>query len=197
MQGLYDDLRFAVRTFLKNRGFTLAALLSLTIGIGATTTVFTLVNAVLLYRLPIDDPDRVVALFTTDSKSPGLSLHSYPNYQDMRDINQVFSSLLLYTPITMTLTGYGDPTMLMGHLVSGNYFSTLGVNPVIGRAFLPEEDAGAGAAPVAILSYEFWQRQYGGDTQVTSRTVGLNGRAYRIVGVAPPGFRVLSQLYAA
>lgn len=197
MQGLLDDLRFALRTFRRNPGFTLAAILSLAIGIGATTTVFTLVNAVLLYRIPVPQPERVVALFTTDARSPGLSLHSYPNYQDIRDRNRAFSSMLLYVPITMSLTGRGDPLMLMGHLVSGNYFAALGVNPVLGRGFLPEEDAASGASPAAILSHEFWERQFASDPQVITRTINLNGRPYQVVGVAPPGFRGLNQLYAA
>ena len=194
---MLEDLRYALRALAKHRAVALVAVLSLGLGIGANTTIFTLVNAVLLRPLPVEDPGRLAAVNTVDSRNPGFVLCSYPNYKDYRDRNQVFSSLLLHTSITINLTGQGDPQLLMGQLVSGNFFSALGVNPAIGRGFLPEEDATPGAYPVAVLSYGLWRQQFGGDPRITSRTINLNGRAFQIVGVAPPGFHGLNELFAA
>ncbi len=116
-------------------------MLSLALGIGANTTIFTLLNALFLRPLPVRDPASLAAVFTTDPRIPGQLPCSYPNYQDYRDHNTVFSSLLLYSALTVNLTGRGDPQLLMGQLVSANYFTTLGVNPVVGRGFREEEDA--------------------------------------------------------
>jgi hypothetical protein len=158
--------------------------LSFGLGIGANTTIFTLLNAVLLRPLPVKEPERLAAVGTLDAHNPGLWPCSYPNYQDFRDHNQVFSSLLLYSPISLNLTGFGEPQLVAGQIVSGNYFATLGVNLVIGRGFLPEEDASPGAYPVAVIGYGLWTRQFGRDPQMTAGTISLNGWAYNIVGVA-------------
>jgi predicted permease len=195
--GIFEDLRYGLRALAKNRAVAVVAVLSLALGIGANTTIFTLVNAVLLRPLPVEDPSTLAAVSTVDSQNPGLLLCSYPNYKDYRDRNQVFSSLLLYTTVTINLTGHGDPQLLMGQLVSGNYFSALGVNPMIGRGFRPEEDATPGAYPVAVISHGLWMRQFGGDPQVTSHTISLNGRAFDIVGVAPADFRGLNEMLGA
>ena len=195
--GIFEDLRYSLRALAKNRGFAVVAVLSLALGIGANTTIFTLVNAVLLRPLPVEDPSTLAAVSTVDSHNPGLLLCSYPNYKDYRDQNRVFSSLLLYTTVTINLTGHGDPQLLMAQLVSGNYFSALGVKPMIGRAFRPEEDATAGAYPAAVIGYGLWTRQFGRDPEVTSRTISLNGRAFDIVGVAPPDFQGLNEMLAA
>jgi len=195
--GILDDLRYGLRALAKNRGFTFAAVLSLALGIGANTTVFTLLNAILIRPLPVVEPDRLAAVYTLDPSTPGDLLSSYPNYKDYRDRNPVFASLLLYSPILINLTGHGDPQSIMGQLVSGNYFTTLGVNPVIGRGFLPEEDVSPGASPVVVISYGFWTRMLGGDGSVTARTLRLNGRNYHIVGVAPKGFQGINSMYAA
>ncbi len=195
--GILEDLRHALRALAKNRAVALVAVVSLALGIGANTTIFTLVNAVMLRPLPVQDPSRLVAVNTVDSQNPAFVLCSYPNYQDYRDRNQVFSSLALHTAIYVNLTGHGDPRLLVGHLVSGNYFSALGVNPVVGRGFLPEEDVTPGTNPVAVLSYSLWSRLFGRDPGITSRTIQLNGRTFQIVGVAPEGFQGLHELFAA
>jgi predicted permease len=197
MIGIQDDLRHGLRALAKHRAVSTAAVFSLALGIGANTTIFTLVNAILLRPLQVEEPSRLAALHTVDSRNPGLLLCSYPNYQDYARENQVFSSLLLYTTLTLNLTGRGDPQLLMGQLVSGDYFETLGVHPIVGRGFRPEEDASAGASPVAVISYGLWQRQYGGDSTVGAKTIQLNGRPFNIIGVAPAGFQGLNQLYAA
>src|SRR5664279_5138597 len=196
MTGFLDDLRYGLRGLTKNRGFAVAAVLSLALGIGANTTIFTLLNAILLRPLPVRDPAHLAAVFTTDPRIPGLLLCSYPNYQDYRDHNTVFSSLLLYSALTVNLTGRGDPQLLMGQLVSANYFSTLGVDPVVGRGFRAEEDV-PGAPPVAVISHGLWMRLFGGGRDVTGRTIEISGHPYGIIGVAPAAFQGLSQLSGA
>ncbi|HXB70107.1 MAG TPA: ABC transporter permease [Candidatus Acidoferrales bacterium] len=197
MAGFLGDLRSALRALTKNRSFTLVAVLSLALGIGANTTVFTLLNAIFLRSLPVEDPGRLAALFTLETRGPGVLLCSYPNYIDYRDHNTVFSSLLLYAPISISLTGPAEPQNLMGQMVSANYFTTLGVKPLIGRGFLPEEDSSPGASPVAVISYGVWSWQYGSDPQITSRSIRLDGHPFKIVGVAPKGFLGLAQMTAA
>src|ERR1035437_3731887 len=146
MKGFLDDLRYGLRGLTKNRGFTVAAVLSLALGIGANTTVFTLLNAILLRPLPVRDPAGLAAVSTIDSHNPGQLFCSYPNYKDYRDRNRVFSSLLLYSPIAVNLTGQGEPQAAIAQIVSGNYFATLGVKPTFGRGFLPSEDSAQGAS---------------------------------------------------
>src|SRR5919198_4525684 len=115
---MLEDLRYGLRAAAKSRGFTIFALLSLSLGIGANTTIFTLLNALFLRPLPVESPSRLAAVFTTDPRHPGLLLCSYPNYAGYRDYNSVFSSLLLYAPVTVGLTGPAETQMLMAHLVS-------------------------------------------------------------------------------
>jgi len=196
MSGLLEDLRFGLRALAKYRRFSAVCILSLALGIGANTTIFTLVNAILLRPLPVPDPGHLAAVYTIDSRNPGFWGVSYPNYKDYRDRNQVFSSLLAYAGVGLNLTGGAEPRLVMGQLASANYFSTLGVNPIVGRSFLPEEDNPAGASLVAVISYRFWRQQYGGDPGILSRDVNLNSRPYRIVGVAPEGFQGLDTLTA-
>src|SRR5260370_22983210 len=196
MTGLLDDLRYGVRGLTRNRGFALAAVLSLALGIGANTTIFTLLNAIFLRPLPVRDPAHLAAVFTTDPRIPGQLLCSYPNYRDYRDHNTVFSSMLLYSVLTVSLTGRGDPQLLMGQLVSTNYFATLGVAPVVGRGFLPEEEL-PGATPVAVISHAVWLRLFDGSPDVTRRTIEISGHPYGIVGVTPAGFQGLSRLSGA
>src|SRR5580692_8730050 len=166
MTGLYEDVRYGLRALAKYRRFTAVCILSLALGIGANTTIFTLVNAILLRPLPVQDPARLAAVFTLDARNPGFWGVSYPNYKDYQDRNQVFSSLLLYTGIGLNLTGGAEPRLVMSQLASASYFSTLGVNPVLGRGFLPDEDTAA--TPVAVIGNRFWKQEYGGDPNVLS-----------------------------
>ncbi len=194
---MIEDLRFALRALAKHRTFAVAALLSVALGIGANTTIFSLLDALLLQPLPIREPSRLLALTTVDPRNPGRWFCSYPNYKDYRDRNTVFSSLLLSSLVSINFAGHGDTQRLVGEIVSANYFSTLGVEPVVGRAFLEEEDRVPGAQAVAVIGYGLWKRVYGSDSQVTSRTIELNRRQYQIVGVAPEGFHGIDSLYAA
>ena len=196
MTGLYEDLRYGLRALAKNRGFTAVCVLSLALGIGANTTIFTLVNAILLRPLPVRDPASLVAVYTVDSHNPGFWGCSYLNYKDYQARNNVFSSLLLYTGVGLNLTGGPAPRLMMGQLATANYFSALGVNPVLGRGFLPEEDTSGATDPVAVISNRFWRREFAGDPGVLTRKLNLDGRPYRIVGVAPEGFEGLNTLTA-
>jgi macrolide transport system ATP-binding/permease protein len=197
MSWLPGDLKYALRGMARRRGFTLVAVLSLALGIGANATIFTLLNGILLRPLAVDSPASLVAVYTTDPKTSGNLPVSYLNYKDYRDRNSVFSNLALYTPVAVNLTGMGDPRPLMAHIVSGNYFQTLGVKPIVGRAFLPEEDGTPNAHAVAVISYGLWSRLFASDPQVMSRTLMLSGRAFSIVGVAPEDFHGINELYAA
>jgi len=197
MFDVFEDLSYGLRALARNRGFAVVAVLSLALGIGANTTVFTLINAVLLRPLAVQDARSLVMLYTQDPRNPGLLPCSYPNFQDYRDHNDVFASLLLYSTVSISLTGRGEPRPILGQLVTANYFSALGVKMAAGRGFAAEEDVAPGASPVAVIGYGLWMRQFGGDPQVTSRAIGLNGRAYNIVGVAPPDFNGLSTLFTA
>jgi len=189
-----DDLRYGLRGLMKNRGFAAVAILSLALGIGANTTIFTFLNAIFLRPLPVNDPAGLVAVFTLDPRFPGYLPCSYPNYKDYRDHNQSFSSLLLYSSVSGSLTEGEAPQPVLFQMVSGNYFQTLGVKPVAGRAFLPEEDSPSGGYPVAVISHALWMRRFGGDQQITAHTLEINGHVFRVVGVAPPGFQGVSLL---
>src|ERR1043165_3531641 len=161
MGTLLQDIRYGIRMLFKNRAFTIVAILSLALGIGANTTIFTLVNAILLQALPVTKPAELVTVFGTDEKNRGdqfaFSPISYPNYKDYRDQNDVFSGLLVFAGTTMNLSGTGEPEQINGLIVSGNYFDVLGVKANVGRTFLPDEDSTPGAHPVIVISHALWQ----------------------------------------
>src|ERR1700683_1380942 len=188
------DLVYALRGFRNNPTFTAVAIASLALGIGLNTAIFNLVSAVLLQPLPVRDPARLMSVFTLDRINPGLLSNSYANYRAYRDRNTVFSGLALYTPIQATLTGESDPGDVLGQIVSGNYFEVLGVKPVLGRTFRPEEDRIPDAQAVVVISYAFWTRRFAASRSAIGATLGLNNRRYTIVGVAPKGFHGPSAL---
>jgi predicted permease len=194
---LTRDLLYALRGFRKNPTFTAVAIASLALGIGLNTAIFNLVSAVLLQPLPVRDPARLMSVFTLDRINPGLLYNSYPNYKDYRDRNTVFSGLVLYTPIQAALTGESESGEAPGQIVSGNYFDVLGVKPVLGRTFLPEEDRVPGAQAVVVISYAFWTRRFAASRSALGATVGLNQRQYTIIGVAPKGFHGPNALVSA
>ncbi len=185
MQKLWQDLRYGARMLLKNPGFTLIAVITLALGIGANSVIFSLVNALLLRPLPVDKPESLVAVYTSDFSSTQFGASSYPDYIDFRDRNQVFSGMVAYTTTPFSLNIDGTNERAFGEIVSGNYFSTLGVTPALGRGFLPEEDRTPGERPVALISHKLWQNRFGGDPGVVGRVVKLNGHPFTIVGVAP------------
>ncbi|MBI3404109.1 MAG: ABC transporter permease, partial [Acidobacteria bacterium] len=192
MSSFLHDIRYGLRMLIKNPGFTLVAVLTLALGIGANTTIFTLINAVFLHPIAVTDPERVISVFTTDEKNRGPFSNFAPmsqlNFRDYRDSNDVFSGLVLTTFSSISLSGTGDPEQVFGQVVTGNYFDVLGVKPAIGRTFLPEEDSKLGAYPVTVLSNALWKRRYGGDTTLVGKTIKLNGLPHTVIGVMPPAF---------
>lgn len=185
MQTLIQDFRYGVRMLTKNAGVTAIAIITLALGIGANTAIFSVVNGVLLRPLTYKDPDRVVSLW---EKVPthGRWRVTSANFLEWKNQNTVFDSMAAFGGSSLTLTGDGDPIQLQGARVSSEYFSVLGVNPVVGRSFLAEEYA-PGKGQVVILSYPLWQSRYGGDPNVISRSITLNGDRYSVVGVMPAG----------
>ena len=189
MNNLIQDLRYAVRTFAKAPGFTIIAVLSLALGIGANAAIFTLVNAVLFKPMPVPHPEQLVALYTTEPSSRYPGQFSYPDYRDFRDNNDVFSDLFVHYGTPVSLKNNNDKAELIwGELVSGNYFRGLGVVPESGRVLTPDDDRAEGASPVAVLRHTFWQRRFGGDPNIIGKQVRLNGHDFTVIGVAREGF---------
>jgi putative ABC transport system permease protein len=189
MNALWQDLRYGVRMLMKNPGFTLIAVISLAVGVGANTAIFSVVNAALLRPSPVEEPEELVGLYRKIPQDPNYNRFSYPNYVDVRDRNQVFESLAAYYFTPFNLSGAGQTERVNGKVVSGNYFSTLGVKMSQGRAFLPEEDRTPNANSVAVIGYGLWQRRFGGDPALVGKTITLNGHGFTVVGVAPPQFQ--------
>ncbi|HYP28843.1 MAG TPA: ABC transporter permease [Blastocatellia bacterium] len=194
---LGSDLRFAARMFLKTPGLTLVMLLSLALGIGANTAVFSLVNAVMLRLLPVRNPEQLYFLTDAPKAAPaGESLtkvatpyFGYKEYELIRDSAGTFSGVAAFRNINRLSAGYnGRAGIAQGQLVSGNYFSLLGVSPLLGRAFDETEDGAPGADPLAVIGYQFWQREFGADRSIIGQTLNLNNTPFTIIGVMPSGF---------
>ena len=188
METLLQDIRFGFRQLLKRPGFAALAIISMALGIGANTSIFSLVDTALLRPLAVKDPSQLVELYGTLHNGADWSLQSYPNYKDYRDRNTVLSGLFVYRVTVASLTVNNSSQRVWGYLVSGNYFDVLGVKPILGRTFLPEEDQTPDSHPVAVMSYNCWQRRFGGNPQIVGTTVEFNSRAFTIIGVAPKGF---------
>jgi predicted permease len=192
MDTLTQDLRYALRTLLKSRTFTAVALLALALGIGANTAIFTVVNAVLLRPLPYKDPDRLVLIQTNNPPQKiKQAPTSWPDFLDWSDQNSVFEEMAAFSRWSTIITSGNEPERLPTGFVSGNFFSTLGVNPVAGRAFSEGEDL-AGAEPVVVLGSGLWKRRFGSDPSLVGQTVTLSGKAYTVIGIAPDLFKDLS-----
>jgi len=195
MGSVWQDLKYGLRTLARSPGFTIVAVISLGLGIGANTAIFTLTNAVFLNPLPVRDAARVIQVFTVDHATTTTAANllrtpmSLLNYRDFRDSDEVFSGLAAFTQTGVTLTGRGDPKPTGAMLVSANYFDVLGVKPVMGRTFLPDEDRKDGGNAVTILSYSLWGQWFGADPAAIGRTVEFNSIPYTVVGVAPPNFK--------
>src|SRR6202050_3772896 len=188
MRTLIRDLRYGVRTLCKNPSFTAIAILTMALGIGANTAIFSVVNGVLLRPLPFRDPSRLVLI--AEKSSFPIIFTSYENYLDWRDQSQSFESMEAARGGSITLTGAGEPERLNVRMASAGLFSMLGINAQIGRTFLPEEDR-AGGTPVALISYGLWQRRFGGATDIIGKTVNLDLQPYTVVGILPNGFQIL------
>ena len=173
---------------LKTPGFTLIVVLTLALGIGANTAIFSLVNTVLLYRLPVEQPERIIEI-TPLSKGRDFGNFSYPSYRDFRDRNEVLEGLAAYRFAPMSLSRTGNNERLWGYLVSGNYFDLLGVRAVQGRMFTQDEDRAPGAHPVAVLSYNCWQQRFNGDPNLVGKAITINNHSFTVTGIAPPEFK--------
>jgi len=202
MAGIFQqDLRGGLRMLKKSPGFTFVAVLSLALGIGANTAIFTIINAVFLHPLPVEEPSRLAELFTRDTITFNANANfqltgtSLPNYEDYRDQNTVFSGLATVTfPIPLNWGGQAEPQQLNASLVSGNFFDVLGVKPYRGRTFIPDGDKKIGGNPEVVLSYSLWARRFGSDEKFIGQTITLNGTPYTVVGIAPPGFKGIVSL---
>jgi predicted permease len=188
MGKLLQDLRYAARTMLNKRGFTLIAVMTLAIGIGASTAIFTVVDAALLRGLPYRSPERLYHLWeSTPQKEFAQREFSYPDYQDYQQ-NQVLEGIAAYTGGGAIMSGRGEPERVLAPAASANFFSVLGVEPVIGRTFQPGDDK-PGAPRVAVLTYGMWQRRFGGDKGILGQSLTLNGDIHTVVGVLPADFQ--------
>jgi hypothetical protein len=194
MQTLLQDLRYGFRRLIKTPGFTFIAVLSLALGIGANTAVFSLVNMILFRPLPVANPQEIVSVSVV-GKEGQFAAFSYPNYLDFRDRNEVFSELLVSRFTPMSLSRSGNNEKVWGLLVSGNYFDALGVKPALGRTFLPEEDKTRLSHPVVVISHSLWQTRFGGDPSIVDSDVLINGRKFKVIGVAPAGFKGTEVIY--
>jgi predicted permease len=188
METLLQDLRYGARMLLKKPGFTLVAVLTLGLGIGANTAIFSLVNTVLLRPLPIAQPEQVVTLNFGVPGRGVFPLVGYPEYTDYRDRNQALAGLAAMGMTPVGLSNNGINERILGIHVTGNYFSLMGVGAALGRVIGPEDDLSPGAHPVVMLSYQCWQRRFGADPQIVGRSVLISGRNYTVIGVAPPEF---------
>ena len=188
------DISYAVRSLLKRPGFVAVAVVTLALGIGANTAIFSLVNAVLRSSLPVDHPSQIVSV-AMRSKDDGMSAFSFPNYRDFRDRNDVLSGLLVYRFVPLSLSRSGGNERVWGFEVSGNYFDVLGVNAIKGRTFHQDEDKTPLANPVAVLSYDSWQKRFGGDPDIVGKDVLLNNHQFKVVGIAPAGFKGTELVY--
>lgn len=191
MHALTRDLRFALRALRSNKGATLAAVVIMALGIGANTAIFSLVNALLLQPLNVSRPERLVSVYTSRVGGQPHGNTSYPDYLDYKTRNEVFSILAAQTYAPMALRGTEQTRTVIGQLVSWDYFAALGVEPALGRAFRPEEDAAFGTHPVAILSHATWEGQFGSDPGIIGTTIRINDYPFTVIGVAPRGFEGL------
>src|SRR5215813_6203347 len=186
MTNLWQDLRYGVRMLLKHPGFTLIAVLTLALSIGANTAIFSAVQAVLLRALPYPQPERLVVLAEKLRSGQRIGI-SYPNFQDWRERAQSFTEMAGYRPALFNLTQVERPTRLQGRAVNWNFFRMLGAQPQLGRLFVTDDDK-AGAARTTILSYTTWQAQFGGDHAIIGKAISLDGNSYTVIGVLPPRF---------
>jgi len=193
MQTLFRDLRFAARMLLRQPGFALVAVVTVALGIGANTAIFSVVNGVLLRPLPYLEPERLVALWetkTTAGQEPNSRNEvALGNFLDWREQQSVCSEIAALTYASLNLTGLAEPERIQGASVTTNFFQLLGVQPIAGRLFLPEEE-NAGSPRAVIISHGLWQRRFGADTNLVGKTLTLNGNEHTVVGIMPPAFEL-------
>jgi putative ABC transport system permease protein len=197
MDRFFQDLRYALRQLATSPVFTVTAALTLALGIGANTAIYSLLDQVMLRSLPVQDPEQLVMLQHTGSDRGRVNVYggdmgdyySYPMYRDLRDKNTVFSGLLATDQVQVGIQWHNQPELVSGELVSGNYFDVLGVKPAMGRMLVQSDDEAQEKTPVVVLSYGYWQRRFGSDPRIVNDTILINSHPFTVVGVAPPGFK--------
>src|SRR2546423_2434849 len=182
METILQDIRYGIRGLLKRPAFTGIAVITLALGIGANSAIFSLVNTVLLRSLPVRNAHEIVSV-AVRGKYDSMLAFSYPNYKDFRDRSDVLSGLLLYRFAPLSLSQQGNNERVWSYEVSGNYFDILGVQAIQGRTFLPEEDQTRLSHPVVVLSHSFWQRRFGADPNLIGKDITLNNHAFKVIGV--------------
>jgi putative ABC transport system permease protein len=189
MHTILQDLRYGARTLWKNLGVTIVAIITLALGIGANTAIFSGVSAFVFRPLPVPQADELVRPAETTEDRGFTDEFSYSDYLDYRDQNTVFVGMFAEDMVQAAIGTQNENDVIWGQVVSGNYFDVLRVTPVMGRTFAPEEDKTPGSHPVAVISHSLWERRLGSDPQIIGKTIDLNGRAYNVIGVAPPSFK--------
>lgn len=183
----WRDIRLGFRMLLKSRLVSVVTLVSLTLGIGANTAIFSILNGLLWHGLPVMDQDRLLSVYTTDAKTPGNLQVSYLNYLDYKKQEDVFDDIAAYRRVPLSLAEREHAERVVAETVSGNYFQLLGVSSLLGRLFEPGDDE-LNAAPAVVLSYDFWQRRYGGNPTILGSGMTLNAGRFTVIGIAPRGF---------
>ena len=192
MEALLRDLRYGARALLRRPWLSGLAALSLGLGIGANTAIFSIVNALFLRGLPVNDAATLVTLNTVDKKNPGMSPMSHLNWKDVREQNDVFSEVAAYDWVPLSVSTGGEASLFFGQMVSGNYFATLGIRPAAGRLLTDEDDAVPGGHPVAVVSHSYWERRLGRRPDVVGEKLLINSMPFTIVGVSAAGFTGVS-----
>jgi predicted permease len=196
VNNIAQDIRYALRGLRKSPGFAMIAILTLALGIGANTAIFTVINAVFFHPIPVKDPASLVEIFTVDQRrffglTNNLFPTSFPNAQDIQTRAQSFDGMTVYAFFfaRVSMTVNGEPNQYQAQLASGNYFDVLGVRAQLGRTFRAEEDRGLGSGPVVVLNHGFWERTFASNPKVIGENILLNGQGFTIIGVAPKGFQ--------
>src|SRR5262249_42987575 len=189
MNNLIQDIRFGLRMLLKSPSISIVATIALALGIGANTAIFSVVNAVLLRPLPFPNPDSLFAVFETDTQRGQIrGSHSYPNFMDLRSQNTVFEHVASYHGSDYILTGRGEPARLQGSVVTADLFSLLGVSPLLGRTFVPDDDKPSDSGRVVMLSEQLFRKRFNSDPSILNQAITLDGRPFTVVGVMPASF---------
>ena len=187
METLWNDARYGARMLSRTPGFTFVAVLTLALGIGANTAIFSIVNALLVKPLPLPDSERLLSITGSDARGQQQYV-SFPDFEDIQKQQTLFEGFSAMVPQSVNLTGSVEPQRVRGGFVSDNFFKVVGVEPAIGRGFRPGDDA-LSAAPVCVLQYESWQNVFGGDPQIVGKSIVLNNAPFTVVGILPRGFR--------
>jgi len=179
-----QDVRYAVRSLSHTKGLTGVVILTLALGVGVNALVYSVVRGLIFRPLPVQDPERVLFV----QHRSGLVSHAFPLYRELRDRNVTLDGLAGYEIAMMHVEVNGRVTHNWGYLATGNYFDLLGIRPIVGRMFHPEDDRIPGANPFAVLSYDYWRGEFAANPNVIGSTIRINRRPYTVLGVAPPGF---------